>query len=156
MGFTPLTTWISCSATPICRATTCRAFDLERLLHYSFFTPQGLTIHDRGLSALVRFLAVRAELFHTIYFHRTVRAIDLALEDVFNASKPYLFPGNPLDHLDEYQRLTEWSLLVRVAAWPQSSTPVLVELGRRWQDFLAQDPLEDGLRADHLLPAGPV
>src|SRR5262245_30105542 len=40
-----------------------RAFDLDRLLHYSFFSPQGLTIHDRGVDALVRFIGVRAELF---------------------------------------------------------------------------------------------
>ncbi|MGO8746537.1 MAG: HD domain-containing protein [Thermoguttaceae bacterium] len=115
-----------------------KVFDLDRLLHYSVFTPRGLTIHERGLSALVRFLSVRAELFRTIYFHRTVRAIDLSLQELFAESKVYLFPGNPLEHLDEYQRLTEWSLLVRVAAWPQSCTPALVDLGRRWQDFLAR------------------
>ena len=34
-----------------------RAFDLDRLLHYSFFSDPGLTIHDRGLDALVRFMA---------------------------------------------------------------------------------------------------
>ena len=56
-----------------------RAFDLDRLLHYSLFTAHGLTIHERGLSALVRFISVRAELFRAIYFHRTVRAIDLDL-----------------------------------------------------------------------------
>src|SRR5262245_60050613 len=50
-----------------------RAFDLDRLIHYSFFTDSGLTIHDRGLDALVRFMGVRAELFRAIYFHRTVR-----------------------------------------------------------------------------------
>jgi len=38
-----------------------RAFDLARLLHYSQFTERGLTIHERGLSALVRFISVRAE-----------------------------------------------------------------------------------------------
>src|SRR5690606_25710495 len=73
-----------------------RAFDLERLLHYSFFTPQGLTIHSRGVAALVRFMGVRAELFRAVYFHRTVRAIDLTLADLFADSREYLFPGNPL------------------------------------------------------------
>ena len=77
-----------------------RAFDLDRLLHYSDFTPKGLTIHERGLSALVRFISVRAELFRAIYFHRTVRAIDLGLQELFLDSKQYLFPGNPLEHLD--------------------------------------------------------
>ncbi len=99
-----------------------RAFDLERLLHYSFFTEQGLTIHARGLSALVRFIGVRAELFRTIYFHRTVRAIDLTLQDLFAESKEQLFPGNPLEHLDEYQQFTESSLLVDVARWDGATT----------------------------------
>lgn len=115
-----------------------RAFDLERLLHYSMFTEQGLTIHERGLPALVRFLSVRGELFRTIYFHRTVRAIDLDLQDLFAESKPHLFPGNPLDHLEEYQRLTEWSLLAEVGSWARSGHGELRELGQRWQAFLAR------------------
>jgi hypothetical protein len=113
-----------------------RAFDLDRLLHYSEFTPKGLTIHERGLSALVRFISVRAELFRAIYFHRTVRAIDLGLQELFVESKQYLFPGNPLEHLAEYQRLTEWSLLMAVARWPESDRPELRDLGLRWQQFL--------------------
>jgi HD superfamily phosphohydrolase len=113
-----------------------QAFDIDRLLHYSIFTPKGLTIHERGLSALVRFIGVRAELFRAIYFHRTVRAIDLSLQELFTESKPFVFPGNPLEHLDEYQHLTEWSLLDRVSSWPRSVEPALQELGRKWQAFL--------------------
>lgn len=115
-----------------------RAFDLDRLLHYSLYTPKGLTIHERGLSALVRFISVRAELFRAIYFHRTVRAIDLALQELFADSKQYLFPGNPKDHLDEYQRLTEWSLLAEVSDWHQSSDPARRAMGERWQQFLGR------------------
>src|SRR5207237_9305557 len=43
-----------------------RAFDLDRLLHYSFFSEAGLTIYDRGIEALVRFMGARAELFRAI------------------------------------------------------------------------------------------
>lgn len=113
-----------------------RAFDLDRLLHYSFFTPQGLTIHSRGVAALVQFMTVRAEMFRTIYFHRTVRAIDLALAELFAESKRYLFPGNPLEHLDRYQQFTEWSLLVDVARWTDSADPQQRELGQRWRALL--------------------
>jgi hypothetical protein len=113
-----------------------RAFDLERLLHYSFFTPQGLTIHNRGVAALVRFMSVRAELFRTVYFHRTVRAIDLALADLFVESKDYLFPGNPLEHLDLYRQFTEWSLLVDVSRWTTSDDARKRALGERWQAIL--------------------
>jgi len=115
-----------------------KAFDLQRLLHYSMFTDKGLTIHERGLSALVRFISVRADLFRAIYFHRTVRAIDLALAELFADSKTYLFPGNPLEHLDEYQQLTEWSLLMRVGRWPNSDQPALSALGDRWREFLGR------------------
>ena len=115
-----------------------RAYDLDRLLHYSFFSPRGLTIHERGLSALVRFICVRAELFRAVYFHRTVRAIDLALQDLFVESKGFLFPGNPLDHLDEYLQLTDWSLLVRVAGWHRSTDPALRRLGQQWKEFLGR------------------
>lgn len=113
-----------------------RAFDLARLLHYSFFTPQGLTIHSRGVAALVQFMSVRADLFRTIYFHRTVRAIDLTLADLFADGKDYLFAGNPREHLDEYRRFTEWSLLVDVGRWQQSADPRQRALGERWQGFL--------------------
>jgi hypothetical protein len=115
-----------------------KAFDLDRLLHYSMFTEKGLTIHERGLSALVRFISIRAELFRAIYFHRTVRAIDLGLQEIFLESKAFLFPGNPLEHLEEYRHLTEWSLLMQVSAWPNSNDPKLRNLGRQWQQFLGR------------------
>ncbi len=115
-----------------------RAFDLDRLLRYSFFSSAGLTIHARGIDALLRFMAVRAELFRSVYFHRTVRAIDLTLKDLFIASRDLLFAGNPLKHLAEYRHFTEWSLLVDVARWTESDDPRKRALGPRWQEFLAR------------------
>ena len=115
-----------------------RAFDLERLLHYSFFTAEGLAIHDRGVDALLRFIGVRAELFRSVYFHRTVRAIDLALKDLFVASRGRLFPGNPLERLDDYLYFTETSLLVDVQRWANSTDPTQRELGQRWRQLLSR------------------
>jgi HD superfamily phosphohydrolase len=112
-----------------------RAFDLERLLHYSFFSELGLTIHARGLPALARFIGVRAELFRSIYFHRTVRAIDLELAELFAESKDRLFPGNPLEKLDAYRQFTEWSLLVDTVRWADSDDARERELGLRWERF---------------------
>jgi len=115
-----------------------RAYDLDRLLRYSFFSEKGFTIHDRGMNALVRFRQARSELFRAVYFHRTVRAIDMTLKGLFHDSKDLLFPGNPLEHLDAYQRFTEWSLLVDVASWDQSDDPRKRELAPRWQALLAR------------------
>ncbi len=113
-----------------------RAFDLQRILHYSFFREQGLTIHDRGMPALVHFLSMKAELFRSVYFHRTVRAIDLELADLFRDSRRFLFPGDPRDHLTEYLELTEFSLLTDVRRWSRSADPELHQLGTRWNDWL--------------------
>ncbi len=116
-----------------------RAFDLQRLLHYSFFTSRGLTIHERGLGALIRFIEVRAALFQSIYFHRAVRAIDLSLQELFAGSKSFLFPGNPVDHLDAYQRFTEWTLLNDVATWSKSDDAEKRAWGDRWQALLRRE-----------------
>jgi HD superfamily phosphohydrolase len=113
-----------------------RSFDLDRLLHYSFFSEHGLTIHDRGMNALMRFMAMRAELFRSIYFHRTVRAVDLTLADLFAESHDLIFPGNPLEHLERYRELTEWSLLVDVSRWHRSHDPRVRDVGARWQQLL--------------------
>jgi hypothetical protein len=113
-----------------------RAYDLDRLLHYTFFTPAGVTIHDRGLDALVRFIAARADLFRAVYFHRTVRAIDLTLADLFAQSREYLFPGNPADHLTQYMQFTEASLLVDVARWPYDADDGKRAVGKAWQRLL--------------------
>jgi uncharacterized protein len=115
-----------------------RAYDLDRLLRYSFFSARGLTIHQRGLNALVRFMQTKSELFRAVYFHRTVRAMDKTLEGLFQDSKQLLFPGNPLEYLDEYLHFTEWSLLVDVARWPRSKDPTVRALGQRWQRLLAR------------------
>ncbi|MGE3316942.1 MAG: HD domain-containing protein, partial [Planctomycetaceae bacterium] len=77
-----------------------RSFDLSRLMHYTFFTEHGLTIHARGLPTLINFIETRANLFRTIDFHRSVRALDIAREEVFAESMEHLCPGIPLVRRD--------------------------------------------------------
>ncbi len=116
-----------------------KAFDLSRLLHYSFFTPSGLTIHARGLPALINFIETRANLFRTVYFHRTVRALDLAMEEIFAETMPHLFPGNPLEYLDDYRRLTETTFLVDVQRWADGDDPEKKRLGEYWNRLLSRN-----------------
>ena len=116
-----------------------KAFDLMRLIHYSFFTEQGLAIHSRGLPTLINFIETRANLFRTIYFHRTVRALDLALEDCFGETMKRLFPGNPIDHLEEYRGLTESSFLIDVQRWAKSDDAETRALGEQWCRILGRE-----------------
>jgi len=115
-----------------------RAFDLARLLHYSFFSEQGLTIHVRGLPTLIHFIETRANLFRMVYFHRTVRALDIAIEEIFAETMSELFTGNPLDHLDQYLHFHESSFLVDIQRWSSFDSPKRRALGERWDAILSR------------------
>jgi len=115
-----------------------RAFDISRLIHYSFFTPEGLTIHARGMPTLINFIETRANLFRTIYFHRTVRALDQALIEVFPQTMKKLFPGNPLEHLDDYLRLTESSFMVDVERLVDENDDALNDVIDGWRRIFAR------------------
>src|SRR4029077_12608656 len=57
--------------------------DVQRIIHYSFVSERGLTLHSHAAEALYMFLNSRLYLYHQVYFHRTVRRIDLQLREVF-------------------------------------------------------------------------
>ena len=115
-----------------------RVFDHSRLIHYSYFGEAGLTIHPRGLPTLIHFVETRANLFRTIYYHRTVRALDLALVDLFAETMQHLLGQSPLDDLEAYRLLTEFSFLTDVRRWPHSDDPALRGLGDQWAKILTR------------------
>ena len=112
--------------------------DRERLIYYTFFTPKGLTVHKAGNGALTTFLNARLYLYTNVYYHRTTRAIDLHLRDIFPDTMKVLFPGNPLEHMDEYLYLTEWSLLEEVSRWRRRNG-ALDSLGKEWETVLHRE-----------------
>ncbi len=112
--------------------------DRERLIHYTFFTPQGLTLHKAGNAALTMFLNARLYLYTNVYYHRTTRAIDLHLREVFPETMRIIFPGNPLEHMEKYLHLTDWSLLEEVSRWRQSKGHNEA-LAREWGKLLHRD-----------------
>jgi uncharacterized protein len=105
--------------------------DRERLIYYTFISPEGLTLHRAGNAALTMFLNARLYLYTNVYYHRTSRALDLHLREIFPATMRLLFPGNPLDHMDQYLYLTDWSLLEQVSHWHRE-TAENQELAGEW------------------------
>ena len=57
--------------------------DIDRILFYSFFSKQGLTLHQAGVSAFTRFVNARLNLYSNVYFHRSGRAIDFHMQEIF-------------------------------------------------------------------------
>jgi HD superfamily phosphohydrolase len=112
--------------------------DRARLLHYTFFSPKGLTLHKAGNSALTMFLNTRLYLYTNVYYHRTTRAIDLHLRDIFPATMRVLFPGNPIENMEDYLYLTDWSLLEEVSRWRRKKGEVEA-IAREWETVLHRE-----------------
>src|SRR3979411_975671 len=110
--------------------------DVQRIIHYSFISEFGLTLHIHGAEALFMFLNTRLYLYHQVYFHRTVRRIDLQLREIFAPTMDILLGGNPLERLPEFQRLNEWYLMTEVDRWAQEETGERAERGRAWGDIV--------------------
>jgi hypothetical protein len=64
------------------------------------------------------FLTARLFMYQQVYFHRTVRAIDLDLAEVFEESIRALFgTDSPASALSRYADLDEYALLHQAALW---------------------------------------
>ena len=113
--------------------------DLTRLIHYTIITDRGFTIHKTGLPALQMFLNTRMYLYSNVYFHRTTRAIDIHLRDIFGDTMKLLFPNDPRKKMDDYLRLTDWSLLEEVRQWATSRQKARRRLGQEWAHILDRD-----------------
>jgi HD superfamily phosphohydrolase len=113
--------------------------DLTRLIHYSIITDKGFTIHKTGLPALQMFLNTRMYLYSNVYYHRTTRAIDIHLRDIFGETMKLIFPGNPRKKMDEYLLLTDWSLLEEVRGWKKAAQAAKRRLHGEWARILGRD-----------------
>ena len=125
--------------------------DVERLRRYSFVGPGGLSLYEPGLGALEMFLTARLFLYQQIYYHRSVRAIDLDLAEVFRPSITAIFgDGSPADDLGHYADLDEYALLHQAALWARGESladrpapgdgTVTPEVGRAWSAILLRRP----------------
>jgi HD superfamily phosphohydrolase len=137
--------------------------DVERLRRYSFISDRGLTLFEPGLPALEMFLTSRRFMYQQVYFHRTVRAIDLDLGSVFGPSIRAIFgDGSPVDRLAAYADLDEYGLLHQAARWargeaiadrpvPGDST-VTRDVADAWRAILLRRPTwraEAEIRAEY-------
>ena len=99
--------------------------DVERLRRYAFISERGLTLYEPGVAALEGFLGGRLLLHQSVYFHRTVRAIDLDLGEVFQPAIEALFgDDSPADRLADYVDLDEYALLHQAARWARGQDVV--------------------------------
>jgi len=108
-------------------------------MYYTFFSDKGLTLHKSGLTALNMFLNARLYMYTNVYYHRTTRAIDEHLKELFKDTMAALFPYNPVENLRGYLELTDWSLLEAVRKWGAGEDGSTAALGREWSAILSRE-----------------
>ena len=115
--------------------------DTNRLIYYTHFrrtdSECSMVLHLHGVSALERFLQARFYMYDNIYAHRTVRAIELEMRDVFQETVDKLLGGNPVDDLETYLTFDEWSLIDGVSKWAKDPGD---RLGQCWRRILERNP----------------
>jgi hypothetical protein len=116
-----------------------RQVDLNRLIYYTFFTKSGLTLHKSGLPAFRMFLNARSYLYSNVYFHRTTRALDIHLRDIFSDTMKEIFPYNPINNLNGYLELTDWSLLTTIRSWKESQSAKKRALFLEWRQIFLRE-----------------
>ena len=125
--------------------------DVERLRRYAFIGARGLTLYEPGLGSLEQFLTSRLFLYQQVYFHRTVRAIDLDLAEAFGPSIRAIFGDrSPAETLAAYADLDEYALIHRAARWTRgenvASAPipgdgcVTPDVAETWRAVLLRRP----------------
>jgi HD superfamily phosphohydrolase len=138
------------------------AVDVERLRHYSFIGPRGLTLYEPAVGALEAFLGARQFLYLQVYLHRTVRGIDLDMKEAFAPGIRAIFGDvSPADHLAAFLELDEYTLLHQAARWargqdlslnpqPRDGT-VTAAVADAWRAVLFRSPrwqMEEEIRLD--------
>ena len=119
--------------------------DVERLRRYAFVSSRGLALYEPGLGALEIFLTARRFMYQQVYFHRTVRAIDLDLAAVFGPSVIALAGDrSPVEDLRAYADLDEYALLHQAARWARGES---VSADPRPGDGTATPAIADAWRA---------
>ncbi len=113
--------------------------DIDRLLYYTFVTDKGLTLHKSGSSTLRRFVNARFTMYADVYFHRTNRAVDLHMQEIFQETIQLLFPFDPRESLDAYLGVSDWSLLEGVQRWVTEADPRKRALATAWAKILNRE-----------------
>ena len=143
--------------------------DVERLRRYSFISSRGLTLYEPGLGALEIFLTARRFMYQQVYFHRTVRAIDLDLAAVFGPSvRALVGDTSPAENLSVYADLDEYALLHQAARWARGESiaerprpgdgMVTPAIANAWRAILLRQPTwraEAEIRAEYEADARP-
>ena len=111
--------------------------NIERILFYSNFNKDKFVMHKKALNDIKLFIESRLTLYKSLYYHRTVRIIDIQIRDIYKETLQIIMNDvNPKDDmikfLDKYLELTDWGVLCKV----QDRAKISEDLYSSWQDVV--------------------
>ncbi len=118
-----------------------KPIDIERIKHYTLTTKDGLALYLPAITALEEFLRFRFHMYFSVYYHRTVRAIELHMREIFGETMKLLYGGvNPYEDLDTFSSMDDWSLLCGVPKWLKSGNKREKAIATEWNSILERKP----------------
>jgi uncharacterized protein len=118
-----------------------KPIDVERIMYYTFSTKYGLALYLPAVPALQEFLRFRFHMYFSVYYHRTVRAIELHMKEIFGETVKQLYKGvNPYENLQIFSRMDDWSLLCDVQDWAHTGNNREKALASEWKDIFDRQP----------------
>jgi len=114
-----------------------KPIDIERIKHYTLSTKDGLALYLPAITALEEFLRFRFHMYSSVYYHRTVRAIEIHMKEIFGETVKLLYRGaNPYEDLDTFLGMDDWSLLYGVQDWLKTGNKREKALATEWKSIL--------------------
>jgi HD superfamily phosphohydrolase len=118
-----------------------KPIDVERIKHYTMSTKNGLALYSPAITALEEFLRFRFHMYFSVYYHRTVRAIELHMKEIFGETIELLYGGvNPYEDLDTFLSMDDWSVLCGVQKWFKTESKRRKALAAEWKSILDRQP----------------
>jgi len=118
-----------------------KPIDVHRIMHYTFSTKNGLALYLPAITALEEFLRFRLHMYFSVYYHRSVRAIELHMREIFGETLRLLYRGvNPYESLETFLGMDDWSLLCSVQNWADSNNNRKKALAAEWKSILDRAP----------------
>jgi len=115
--------------------------DIERLLETTSIFEDGLALHKSSAAALKAFLISRLFMYENVYYHKTVRSIDISFSELLEPALEILKIDNPLDNLENYYILDDFYMHSVIPQWrfESNNNSDKKMLGERWQRLLNRE-----------------
>jgi hypothetical protein len=118
-----------------------KPIDIERIKYYTLTTKDGLALYLPAITALEEFLRFRFHMYSSVYYHRTVRAIELHMKEIFGETIELLYRGvNPYKDLGTLVSMDDWSLLYGVQNWLKAGNKREKVLATEWKSIFDRQP----------------